>query len=151
MPSIQGRHDGRAAYVEVAIVDAARYQEHKQSQNPVLTGVRPFRALIDTGATSTMITRRVVRTLGLQPATKVLYRNKDGLLWTPAYLFHVVFHPPVPSANNTQPISRTRVFKRVIVGGEIEDQPSFDVLLGMDVITSGKLTVSSDGTFKFEF
>jgi hypothetical protein len=151
MPFIQGRHNGRAAYVEVAIVDAARYQEHKQSQEPVLTGVRPFRALIDTGATSTMITRSVVRTLGLQPATKVLYRNKDGLIWTAAYLFHAVFYPPLPSADNVRTVSRTFVFKRVITGGEIEDQPSFDVLLGMDVITSGKLTISSDGTFRFEF
>jgi hypothetical protein len=151
MPSIQGRHDGRAAYVEVAIVDAARYREYKQSQEPVLTGVRPFTALIDTGATSTMITRSVVRTLGLQPATKVLYHSKDGLSWTPAYLFHVVFYPPVPSAHNVRAVSRTFVFKRVITGGEIEDQPSFGVLLGMDVITSGELTISSDGSFMFKF
>jgi hypothetical protein len=98
-----------------------------------------------------MITRSVVRTLGLQPATKVLYRNKDGPIWTAAYLFHVVFYPPIPSADNVRTVGRTFVFRRVITGGEIEDQPSFDVLLGMDVITSGKLTINSDGTFRFEF
>ena len=69
MPYIQGRHEGRAAFGEVAIVDAAKYVEHKQSRNPVLRGVRPFRALIDTGATSTMITKNVVSFLGLQPVT----------------------------------------------------------------------------------
>src|SRR5260370_19117354 len=94
---IQGRHDGRAAFLDVAIVDAARYREHKQSRRPILHGVRRFKALIDTGATSTMITTKVVSLLGLQPATKLPYRNKGGLIWTTAYLFHVVFYDTVIS------------------------------------------------------
>jgi len=43
------------------------------------------------------------------------------------------------------------VCAKVITGGEIEDQDSFDVLLGMDVITTGNLTISVDGTFGFAF
>src|ERR1700722_16024357 len=135
MPYIQGVHDGRAAFIQIAIVDAARYREHKQSKNPVLHGVRPFKALIDTGATSTMITKRVVAFLGLQPATKLPYRNKDGLIWTTAYLFHVVFYgKAVPLAGDSDEdgeslISQTDVCTKVVTGGEIDDQDSFDVLL----------------------
>jgi predicted aspartyl protease len=95
MPYIQGRHDGRAAFVQVAIVDAARYVEHKQSKNLVLHGVRPFRALIDTGATSTMITKNVVSFLGLEPVTKLPYATWNGLQWVSAYLFHVAFYGSV--------------------------------------------------------
>lgn len=157
MPYIQGRHNGRAAYIDIAIVEAARYREHKESRQPVLRGIRPFRALIDTGATSTMITRRVVALLGLQPTTKLRYRNKDGDIWTTAYLFHVVFYGktlPMPGDSEEDGeslISQTHVCTKVITGGEIEDQDSFDVLLGMDVISTGNLTINVDGTFGFAF
>lgn len=157
MPSIQGSHHGRAAFVEVAIVEAARYLEHKHSREPVLRGVHPFMALIDTGATSTMVTRRLARVLDLQPATKLPYRNKDGLIWTTAYLFHVVFFGGIVPLAGDSPedgesrVSNTHVLKKIITGGEIDDQDSFDVLLGMDVITTGNLTISMDGTFGFAF
>jgi gag-polyprotein putative aspartyl protease len=157
MPSISGNHNGRAAYVEVAIVEAARYHEHKQSREPVLRGVRPFKALIDTGATSTMVTKGLVQTLGLQPATKLQYRNMNGLIWATAYLFHVVFWGTiVPLAGDSNEdgesqVSSMHVLKKVITGGEIENQDSFDVLLGMDVIATGNLTIRSDGTFGFVF
>jgi hypothetical protein len=45
MPSIQGVHDGRAATLAVAIVDAARYKEHEQTDVPVFQGAKPFKAL----------------------------------------------------------------------------------------------------------
>ena len=48
-------------------------------------------------------------------------------------------------------VSNTHVLKKIITGGEIDDQDSFDVLLGMDVITTGNLTISMDGTFGFAF
>jgi hypothetical protein len=156
MPYIHGKHEGRAAYVEVGIVDAARYVEHKQSKNPVLQGVRPFKALIDTGATSTMITKNVVSLLDLQPVTKLPYASRNGLIWTPAYLFHVLFPGPiVPLSADAEEseslVSNMRVCTKVITGGEIENQASFDVLLGMDVITTGNLTINVDGTFGFAF
>lgn len=157
MHYIAGRHHGRAAYVQVAILEAAKYVEHKQSQNPVFYGARSWRALIDTGATSTMVTRGLASALDLQPATKLPYRNKDGLIWTTAYLFHVAFFGPRLSLGHESPedgeslVDRLRVLKKVITGGEIEDQGSFDVLLGMDVITTGQLTIKADGTFDFVF
>lgn len=48
-------------------------------------------------------------------------------------------------------VNNMHVCAKVITGGEIEDQDSFDVLLGMDVITTGNLTISVDGTFGFAF
>jgi hypothetical protein len=157
MPYIQGTHDGRAVLIRVAIIDAARHREHKQSRNPVLRGVRPYRALIDTGATSTMITRNVVSELALQPATKLPYHSKDGLIWTTAYLFHVAFYgekvalPGDSEEDGESLVESIHVCTRVITGGEISNQPSFDVPLGMDVITTGTLNIHKDGTFYFVF
>lgn len=149
MPSIHGKHGGRAAIIQVAIVDATRHMEHRQSSAPVLTGVVPFRALIDTGATTTMIASRVVQKLGLQLVNKLPFAGLGGVSWRPAYLFHVAFYesPPsvVPSA-----VSRIHVCKRVINGGELSDEHTFDVLLGMDVLTTGSLRIDKDG-FEFSF
>jgi hypothetical protein len=88
MPSIQGIHDGRAAVVPVAIVDAARYREHKQSAEPVFYGAKPFKALIDTGATSTMIAPRVVKALGLQQVNILPFSGLGGTTYRPGYLLH---------------------------------------------------------------
>ncbi|HXA26615.1 MAG TPA: hypothetical protein VNW90_30365 [Acetobacteraceae bacterium] len=137
-------------------MDAARYVEHKQSNEPVLRGVRAFKALIDTGATSTMITKNVVNLLGLQAVTKLPYASQSGITWTPAYLFHVAFYGPiVPLSADPEEseslVNNMRVCKKVITGGEIENQESFDVLLGMDIITTGNLTINVDGSFGFAF
>ena len=75
-------------------------------------------------------------------------------MWVPAYLFHVAFYGPVvplsadPEESESL-VNSMRVCTKVITGGEIENQDSFDVLLGMDVITTGNLTINVDGTFGF--
>jgi hypothetical protein len=88
----------------------------------------------------------VVAFLGLRPATKLPYRNKDGLIWTTAYLFHVVFNGKVipltgdSTEDGESLVNQTHVCTKVVTAGEIDDQDSFDVLLGMDVITTQRET-----------
>jgi hypothetical protein len=112
-------------------------------------GARPFRALIDTGATSTMIAPRVVTQLGLQQVNKRLYGGLGGLSWRPGYLFHVAFYetPPVDESD----ISKIRICLREINGGELLDEHTFEVLLGMDILTTGNLQITKDGGFSFSF
>ncbi len=149
MPLIQGRHNGRAAVVPIAIIDVAKYRGHKFSNAPVLPGTKPFRALIDTGATSTMISPRVVSSLGLQQVNMRRYNGLGGLFDRPAYLFHVAFYHAVPTAPAAiNPIS---ICLKEINGGALSDEDTFDVLLGMDVLRTGNLRVDKDGTFSFEF
>jgi hypothetical protein len=149
MPLIQGTHDGRAAIVTIAIVDAAKYGEHKQSANPVFQGAKPFRALIDTGATTTMIAKRVVAQVGLQQVNLIALSGLGGTTWRPGYLFHVAFYKSPPVTVTEQ--SKIQVLKRVINGGELLDEHTFDVLLGMDVLTTGDLRINKAGTFSFSF
>ncbi len=49
------------------------------------------------------------------------------------------------------PMDRLLVCAKVINGGEITNTPSFDVLIGMDIISTGTLTVSKGGSFSFDF
>jgi hypothetical protein len=149
MPLIQGNHNGRAATISVAIIDAARHQKHKESKAPILKGVIPFRALIDTGATTTMIASRVVTQLGLHQVNKIAVAGMGGLSWRRAYLFHVAFYETFPSGD-TDRIDKIHICKRVINGGELSDEHSFDVLLGMDILTTGNLQIDKNG-FKFAF
>ncbi len=141
MPYIHGRHNGRAALTDVAIIDAARHREHRESRRPVLHGVKRYKALIDTGATSTMITSRVVSDLNLQPVGMLEFYGLDGSTWKTAYLFHVAFYDSSEGSNLrlddgdqhiveiANPVARIHVCTQAITGGEIERLPSFDVLL----------------------
>ena len=149
MPLIQGAHNGRAAVTTIAIIDAAQYSEHKTSNESILKGAVPFKALIDTGATSTMISRRVVTRLNLQPVTKLKFSGLGGDTWRNGYLFHIAFYISPPSRNTET--SKIQILKNVINGGELTDEYTFDVLLGMDVLTTGDLHIAKDGTFRFKF
>ena len=157
MPFVEGTHDGRQAIINVAIIDAGRYKEHKESKNLVLPGVNPYRAVIDTGATSTMITTRVVKEMGLQLFNSKLFRIADGKeAWRPGYLFRVAFYgPPVPNGDSEEDgISQVNTiypYARGINGGEINNGLPFDVLLGMDIISTGDLIFRKDFTFRFDF
>jgi hypothetical protein len=159
MPCIRGEHYGRSALVQVAIIDAARHKAHRESGAPVLSGVRPFLALFDTGASSTMISSRVATELGLQPVGRRRYAALGGPVNRDTYLFHVAFYsgkaPRLVNQDHDLPrsieISRIHVCSRIINGGEIDDGQSFEVLLGMDVITSGTLVIDKDGSFSFTY
>ena len=159
MPSIQGRHGGHSAVIRVAIYDAAKYNQHRQSNEPLFRGAQPFRTLIDTGATTTMISPNVVSALNLQAVGKVRMHSMAGDTYRRAYLFHVAFYvAPYQQYVQTDNdgaydpgISRTLVCKKLITGGELPPATTFDVLLGMDVISTGNLTMRCDGMFSFDF
>ena len=149
MPSIRGAHNGRAAIATVAIIDAAKYREHQESRAAILTGVAPFRALVDTGATSTMIATRVAAQIGLRQINKLPFMGLGGLSWRPGYLFHVAFYEHDPGDSSTP--TTVHVCRKVINGGELTDEHTFDVLLGMDILTTGRLQIDKDGSFGFTF
>ena len=96
-----------------------------------------------------MVARRVVTQLNLQIVNKIHFSHMGGTAWLNGYLFHIAFYANPPT-RNTQ-ISKIQVLKRVINGGELPDGHTFDVLLGMDVLTTGDLQIGKDGKFTFSF
>jgi hypothetical protein len=80
---------------------------------------------------------------------KRLFSRLGGLPWRQAYLFHVAFYETPPVDEND--ISKIHICMKETNGGELPDGHTFDVLLGMDVLTTSNLQVDKDGTFSFSF
>lgn len=104
--------------------------------------VLPYIAIWDTGATHTVITSKIVSDLGLKPSGKVTVRGV-GPAGAPqehesnTYLINVLLP-------NNVGITGVRVSENSIEGS--------DVLIGMDVITSGDLAVTNhNGRTTFTF
>ena len=156
MPCLWGQHNNSQVFLDVGIIDASNV--NPATLVPIGTGMPPptmFRALIDSGAQKTMISSNVVKTLGLSPVGKLpLQGIGPNVTYHNSYLFHVAFVIPVLRAN--QPVLvggqlQIMIFYQPIPihGGELTIAGGFDVLLGMDVISTGSLKIEGNGTFSF--
>jgi hypothetical protein len=160
MPVITGPHNNSDIFLYLSIIDADTIdvsdttQQFGQIASPPL-----FKALIDTGAQKTMISANVIRSLNLTPRGKILVSGVGPMAhYHNGYLFHVAFIVPImPSgqivAAGVPPHIQVMVniHKDVIYGAEIPSTGGlFDVLLGMDVLSSGLLVVQS-GQFSFSY
>jgi hypothetical protein len=117
-----------------------------------------FTALIDTGAQATMISPNVAQTVGLSPIGQMPVQGVGHTItYHNAYLFHVCF--VMPATTLGQPMlpgstvnSIIFVLPTPIYGAEITSTGgAFDVLLGMDVISTGSLVVEGIGRYSFAF
>lgn len=160
MPCIWGQHNGSQLFLSVTIIpgDAPPLPE-----GAVYPGSQLFRALVDTGATTTGITGGVVTKLGLQPVGKSSIDGVSGRRHHNNYLFKVGFPflvapsllpPGVPLLPGHQPL-QLQILNQTILGFDFHKGTfDFDVLLGMDVISTGSLVVQGGGgigTFSFSF
>jgi predicted aspartyl protease len=89
---VKGRHDGRSIITEVGIVDASKREKQKGSSEGLYKGVKPYNALIDTGATTTMLSPRIISELDLVPIGSGRFRGIHGVASRLVYLVHVVFY-----------------------------------------------------------
>ena len=93
--------------------------------------ITTFKAIWDTGATGSVITKKVISALGLKPIDKVLMQTANGEHLADVYLVNNYFP-------NNVGFSGVRVSDGQILGT--------DVLVGMDIIGSGDFAVThSDG------
>ena len=51
----------------------------------------------------------------------------------------------------TKTVDFVHLFTNTILGAQIETTGDYDVLLGMDVLSTGQLVVTGSGTFSFAF
>lgn len=162
MPCLWLQHNNSQLFINVAIIDAATFNVAGGPIGPQLPGPPPmFAALVDTGAQKTMITTNVVNTLGLQAQGQIPIQGVGpNITWHNGYLFHVAFTMPVvgPAAVAMPPGQMqlmVHVNPNVIYGAELTAPAgapaAFDVLLGMDILSSGHLSVGANGQFSFSF
>lgn len=107
-------------------------------------GPRLYNALIDTGATLTCISPKVVQEVGLQPMGKGMMIGSTGSSAVNTYHFGIGFMTN-PVQSPTGQVTGT-LETRLVDGMEFAVHgASFDVLLGRDIICLGTFTLSFDG------
>lgn len=162
MPCLWLQHNNSQLFVNVAIIDAAAVNVQAVAAggaNQLATPPRMFVALVDTGAQKTMISTNVVNALSLQPQGQIAIQGVGpNITYHNAYLFHVAFTmaiggQPVPPAGQRAMI--VHINSNVIYGAELTVPPgaqaTFDVLLGMDILSSGLLHIGGNGHYSFSF
>ena len=121
-------------------LDGMEEYSGKQQKNSNLHGLK---ALIDTGATNTCLTPSAVEQLDILPVGMVEVMGIHGVEVVKQYCFQLGFMDYKQEMKIfTNPIEGT------LLGIE---NPGFDVLLGMDVISQGTLWVRPNGDWSFEF
>lgn len=124
--SFTTKHDGLANTLPN---DVGVCRAFLPSSPPKSSDIKKFRAIWDTGATNTVITKRVVKECKLKPTGVTLAHTVDGTELTNTYLVSV-FLP------NKVVFGQLRVAE-----GEIYGQA--DVLIGMDIISQGDFAVTN--------
>jgi hypothetical protein len=111
-----------------------------------------LRALVDTGAQVTSITEKAAQKLSLEPSGIVGIQGVGGPSYHNSYIFKLGF-VDLQQSELGYHRPHFHLLDREIEGPEFDCgvDAEFDVLLGMDVLSIGTLTISNTGAFKFSF
>ncbi|WP_125471485.1 MULTISPECIES: aspartyl protease family protein [unclassified Sphingomonas] len=140
--SVKWRHNHQRLLLPVAIFPGLN------SNNP-FESLR-YEGLIDTGATGTGIRADVAAQLALRQKGQRRVATANGLIYAAEYIIRIGFMPgdltdPATSADAQHPY----VLEGQLIAFELHAGFSYPVLIGMDVIAAGDLTVSRDGRAEF--
>ena len=158
MPVITGRHNNSDIFLDVGVIDADSIDVNNPDAHfAQIPHPSMFKALLDTGAQKTMISPNVVTSLNLTPRGKILVSGVGPTAhYHNGYLFHVAFVAPMLQPGQVLQAGAhiqalINIQKDVIFGAEIPSTGGlFDVLLGMDVLSTGLLVVQH-GQFSFAY
>jgi|GEM_PF-918554 len=150
MPVLHLQHNNTQLFINVLILPLGTPADLIGGQTDLNGPTKPFRALVDTGATSSCITTKVASAVGLDPVGRVSVQGVAGVADLNNYLFHVGFIENVQS-DQGQTLAQVNVLNREITGAEVNSGGHFDVLLGMDVLSTGTLIVHGNKHFSFSF
>lgn len=150
MPLIRGKLDNRRAIVDVGLRPSSILIEGvSPAQAPPIIDIRPVRGLIDTGATVTCVTRAAALRAGLKPRGKQRLGNVSSIEIHTAYMFELGVWYEIDEGE-TQNATRGYYGFDPILGCDFKDNDDFDVLIGMDLIGQGDISISRDGSFRWE-
>jgi Aspartyl protease len=136
--TIEWRHDGKKLVVPVLVY-------------PPLTGTTfegiTGKALIDTGSTTTGVTGAIAKQHGLRSIGKRLISTVGGEKHIDRFIFRIGLDGQDPT--NDAPTFPC-IFEEV-VGFELLDSFSFDVLVGMDILRQCELTIAPGNRCRLAF
>jgi len=133
---IDGRHDGRRILFEAAVLT---------SRDPLDLSYGRYTVLLDTGATSSWITPRVISEMNLVELGRETVSVATEERVASTYLFRVAFFPVVALSNQLP-----YVFPD-ITGFRLAQRIGFDLLLGMDILKQTDFSLSRDGSWRLRF
>lgn len=136
MPSIEGRHDGRQILLKISVLG---------SRSPTDLTHFNYDALLDTGATASWISARVVADLALTSVGKGPVAVATEMRQASAYIFRLGI---IDDRQN--PAALPFVFAE-IRGYVMMQTSNFDVLLGMDVLRETDFQMARAGRWKLTF
>ena len=136
LPSIEGRHDGRRILFPVAVLAA---------RDPLDLTHEVYQGLLDTGATSSWVTPKVIEDLSLREIGKETVSVATEERTTSVFLFRIGVFATVGIESPLPYIFPD------ITGFRLAQRQGFDVLIGMDVIRQCDLTVSQSGRWQLDF
>ncbi len=151
MPCLWLQHNKSQIFLNVGIVDANTVADLAGGNRPDIQN-NMFKALLDTGAQVTMISKRAAKQIGLRPIGKVSVQGVSGTNYHNNYLFQVAFVIPTGAQNAGEIELSVHIFYKPVEGAELSitgDQ--FDVLLGMDILSNCSLAIEGSGTFSLSF
>ena len=153
MPDIVGSHNGSQVFVPVVLLPVESFSDTIDPQRLARSSnLQVVTALIDTGAQGTSITSLAASKLNLEPLGTMAIQGFSGPSQRNYYLFKVGF---VDLRTNEMGFTSPNfhLVEQEISGAEFDCgiEANFDVLLGMDVLSIGTLTIANTGRFKFSF
>lgn len=150
MPSIKGKLDNRRAIVDVGLRPSTiSIDGVAPVPSPAIIDIHPLRGLIDTGATITCVTRAAAANAGLRPRGKQRLGNVSSIEIHTAYMFELGVWYEVDEGQ-AQNATRGYYGFEPILGCDFNDNPDFDVLIGMDLIGQGNFSTTRDGRFVWD-
>ena len=115
-----------------------------------------YRALVNTGAEFSGVSSKVISELGLKPVGKKDVHSAVRLSRVSSYAFEIGLPIDAEGDSPTEldlMISGTHISLGVVEGVEVHETPSYEVILGMDIISQGDLELryGFQGHFSFCF
>jgi hypothetical protein len=138
LPSLKGRIEQRRIILPVAVLG---------SRNPSDLTFFEFKALLDTGATSSGIGPSVIEKPSLRSHQKKPLLVATELRMADYFLFRIGFLTP----SNTDMTPAIPYVFTDTEGFSWKDQKEFDLILGMDVLSQCDFTLSRTGQWQLNF
>lgn len=135
MIRVEGRHDGRRILLPVAVL---------RSENPADLTHSVFTGLLDTGATTSWISPRVIAELELVELMKERVSFAMSEETASVYLFRVGLFGDAARTGLPYVFAEVRGFR-------LRQRSDFDVIIGMDLLSQGNFALSSSGKWTLEF
>ncbi len=135
MPCLNGEID--PAYGGIIIPVFVHEANSLSDPNNFSKGIE-FKALVDTGASRTAISPKVIDALKLLPSGQIEVHSATGAKPTNTYIIDMLI--------------RFGKLPKVVRGNMVTEfigTDGFDILLGMDIIIRGSLHISNDGHYTF--